>query len=749
MKTRIASLAVLAALAILPSAVETRGRQVAGRWQDEFAARAKKHIEAICDIGPRPVGSPNEGRAAAYVADQFLIYGIIPSIEPVPFETYEPEEIKLRVGDKVFTPAGLGFDPYFNEGSTSYSGEFIPLDPSAPSNWPQPAAVAGKAVVTSEESFAGLHFRIAAMMPKCIVYVKNQDFSLIRVSGNRKLSLSWQGRFVEGMSRNVVARLGSNPPAPQIIIGAHMDAYRSAPGANDNASGVAAILEIARYAKGFEIPEGIGLTFVAFGGEEVGDLGSRRFVERHARELRNCLLALILDNLGGDGPVSIERDGGRQDPPTDPGATRIPVAYQGRCWEGLRYPWRLIPSPALYTAFGTPYHPAWLVAAINGAAKTLNFDVQFTGMKGSDEMSFAQAGIATSCLGAPNDRQHTPEDRPETVDLEKVRQCVEAARGILQNVLNHRTPAASGAAPSRKLEDPMAHVRFLASDELGGRRAGSREGEIAADYVRECLREAGVAPFHDLPDYFQNVGLVGSLPSPYRAPNVVGCIHGTDAKFADEFVLLVAHYDHLGRKSENGVEVIYNGARDNAMGVAALLWTAKDLALDPPSRSILVLATTAEEEGMIGSRYFVEHPPVPLARIVSVLNNDGAGVTRPELWCIGGLESSSARPLAEAAGREFELRTQPYPENFRFLFDKGDSASFAAKGIPSLTVSPGFSEEDVQRIKKYIHTPADRVDPGFDENYLRRFCRAYASLARQIADAGAHLPEQYHRHGRA
>lgn len=737
MKTRIVSLTVLAALAIVSSGVETRGKQVAGRWSDEFVTRAERHIKAICKIGPRPVGSPNEGRAAADIADQFLTLGIIPSIEPFPFESFEPEEIKLKVGDKVFTPVGLGFDPYFNDGSSFYSGEFILLDPGAPSNWPQSAAVAGKAAVTSEESFAGLHFRIAAMMPKCIVYVKNKDFSLIRKSEDRNLLLSWRGRFVGGMSRNVVARLGSNPLAPQIIVGAHMDAYRSALGANDNASGVAAILEIARYFTNLGIPEGIGLTFVTFGGEEVGGLGSRCFVERYAGELKNCLLALILDNLGGDGLVSIERDGGREDPPADPGAIRIPGAYQGRCWEGLRYPWRLVPSPDLYAAFKTPYHPAWLSVAINDAAKALKFDVQFAGMMGSDEMSFAQAGIATSCIAAPNDRQHTLKDRPETVDLEKVRQCAEAACVILQNVLNRQTPTAGGAAPSRKLENPMDHVRFLASDELGGRRAWSREGEIAANYIRECLREAGILPFPDLPDYFQNVDLAGSLSSPYRAANVVGYVQGADAKFSNEFVLLVAHYDHLGRKSENGVEVIYNGARDNALGVAALLSAANNLALDPPARSILVLATTAEEEGMIGSQYFVEHPPVPLVRIVSVLNNDGAGVTRPELWCIGGLESSSARPLAEATGREFGLRTQPYPESFRFLFDKGDSASFAAKGIPSLTVSPGFSDEDVKHIEKYIHTPADRVDPGFDENCLRKFCRAYASLARRIADAGA------------
>ncbi len=655
MRKRIATLVASAALVALVAVSESGGPPAARRLPEEFAARARHHIEAICAIGPRPAGSPNEGRTAAYIADQFLALGIIPIIEPFPFETFEPDGVEVRIADRMFLPAGLGLDPYSEEGSPSYSGEFFLLDPSAPAGWPSPAAVVGKAVVTSEAGLASLHFRIAAMRPACIIYATDRDFSLIGKLGTRTLSLSGRGRLIEGMSRNVIARLGAKPPAPQIVVGAHLDAYRDCPGANDNASGIAALLEIARHLKGLGVPQGIGLTFVAFGAEEAGILGSRRFVERHGEELKSCRLALVLDNLGGEGPVSIERDGGRRNPSGDPGKTPIPAVYRGRSWEGLRYRWKLIPTPALYAAIGTPYHPAWLIEAVDKTARGLGFAVQFTEMQGSDQMTFAQAGIATSGISAPNVRQHTPDDGPETVVIENVRRGAEAACGIIQNVWSLWRSGSRPENPVQSLDDPMAHVRFLASDELGGRRAGSREGEIAADYVRACLRAAGVAAFFSYPDYFQDVALPGSSPSPGKAPNVVGFIRGSDPERADEFVALVAHYDHLGRKSENGTEVVYPGARDNALGVAAVLSAAKELALNPPSRSILVLATTAEEEGMIGSRFFVEHPPIPLARIVSVLNNDGAGVTRPGLWCISGLESFAARPLAEAAGRDWGL----------------------------------------------------------------------------------------------
>jgi Zn-dependent M28 family amino/carboxypeptidase len=293
----------------------------------------------------------------------------------------------------------------------------------------------------------------------------------------------------------------------------------------------------------------------------------------------------------------------------------------------------------------------------------------------------------------------------------------------------------------------MADVRFLASDELRGRRAGSLEGDIAARYVAERLRAAGVEALPEAPDYFQDVVWEGkdatadprgaSSLAHMKARNVVGMIKGKDKKRNGEFVLIMAHYDHLGVKTVDGAEKVFNGARDNAMGVAALLTASEDLAIRPAGRSVLILATTAEEEGMIGSRYFVEHPLVSLSQIRFVLNNDGAGEFEPRLWCIGGLERTDACPLVGAVGLAHGLETKPYPEKLRFLFAKGDAVSFADRGIPALTVSPGFTEDQVERISKIVHTPADRADSGFDEAYLRRFCLAYADLARAVADARA------------
>lgn len=295
----------------------------------------------------------------------------------------------------------------------------------------------------------------------------------------------------------------------------------------------------------------------------------------------------------------------------------------------------------------------------------------------------------------------------------------------------------TGQTPEDRLatSTPLAHVRFLASDELRGRKAGTAEADIAARYLAEQLRAAGVERVPGAPDYFQEVSWEREGVTS-RSRNVVGVIAGREPRRAREHVLLVAHYDGLGTENAEGREVIFNGARDNALGTAALLAAAEALAAQPPARSILVLAVTAEEEPpfMIGSRFFVDHPPVPLNTIVFVLNNDGAGAYEEGIWSIGGLERTTAEPLVRSAGLPFELATEPYPPPFRPLYEKGDSISFARKGIPALTISPGFRRVD-ERVRKYVHSPADRVDETLDPGYLLRFCQAYARLARLIADA--------------
>ncbi|PIO47245.1 MAG: peptidase M28 [[Chlorobium] sp. 445] len=226
----------------------------------------------------------------------------------------------------------------------------------------------------------------------------------------------------------------------------------------------------------------------------------------------------------------------------------------------------------------------------------------------------------------------------------------------------------------------------------------------------------------------------GLVREPISSQNVIGFIEGSDPKLKNEYVLLSAHYDHIGtRQQPNQTDTIFNGARDNGMGTTALLAAAKAFAQKPPKRSIICLALTAEEVGLLGSQYFVEHPLLPLDKIVFNLNVDGAGYNDTTIVTVIGWERTTAmQDLAEGA-KAFGLGVVSDPAPDQNLFDRSDNVNFAMKGIPAPTFSEGFRSFDAE-IGKYYHQVADQPDEYFNFAYLHRFCQAYIHAARRIAD---------------
>ncbi len=216
--------------------------------------------------------------------------------------------------------------------------------------------------------------------------------------------------------------------------------------------------------------------------------------------------------------------------------------------------------------------------------------------------------------------------------------------------------------------------------------------------------------------------------------NVVGMIEGTDPKLKEEFVLLSAHYDHIGMKSTpNSIDSIYNGARDNAMGTTALLCAARMFSETPPKRSLLLLACTGEEIGLLGSEYYAEHPLVPLDKTVFNLNIDGAGYNDTSIVTVIGLERTTAKQDILNACKAMGLDAIEDPAPEQNLFDRSDNVSFARKGIPAPTFSSGFRAFD-DAINRFYHQAADQADENFDFAYFHRFVKAFVHTARRIAD---------------
>ncbi|SNS17564.1 Peptidase family M28 [Belliella buryatensis] len=230
-----------------------------------------------------------------------------------------------------------------------------------------------------------------------------------------------------------------------------------------------------------------------------------------------------------------------------------------------------------------------------------------------------------------------------------------------------------------------------------------------------------------------NVEVIGKINRDIVGKNVVAVIEGTDPKLKNEYIMLSAHYDHIGvgRPDANG-DSIYNGARDNAVGTVAVINAARYFAENPPKRSILLCAWTAEEKGLLGSRYFADNPLIPLDQIIYNLNIDNGGYNDTSIITVIGFGRTSVDPLIAEATAQFGLETIADPSPEQGLYDRSDNVNFARKGIPSPTFSLGFRAFD-DEINKYYHQPGDQVD-NFDLDYAVKYWKSYILTAEKIAN---------------
>ena len=225
--------------------------------------------------------------------------------------------------------------------------------------------------------------------------------------------------------------------------------------------------------------------------------------------------------------------------------------------------------------------------------------------------------------------------------------------------------------------------------------------------------------------------------------NVVGLLPGADSALETEYVVLTAHLDHLGVGEPVAGDSIFNGAMDNASGIATLIETAEALASGPrPRRPVLFVAVTGEEKGLLGSDYFAEHPPIPAGRaLVANLNTDMFLPLNPlRQLLVNGLEESDlADDVRRAAGRAgIEVITDPEPE--RNAFVRSDQFSFIRRGIPALSLKVGFSLDtpEHERVLRWrqerYHGVEDEVTQPVNRRAAEDFNRLYPRVVAEVAN---------------
>ncbi len=262
----------------------------------------------------------------------------------------------------------------------------------------------------------------------------------------------------------------------------------------------------------------------------------------------------------------------------------------------------------------------------------------------------------------------------------------------------------------------------------------------------QSLAESGAPrPRFDLPVRLRVTVAVDE--SEAVSDNVVGLLPGEDQKLKTEYVALTAHLDHLGVGQPVAGDSIFNGAMDNASGIATLIQTAATLgARSPrPRRSVLFVAVTAEEKGLLGSDYFAAHPTVPAGgAIVANLNTDMFLPINPlRRLLVNGLEESDlADDVRRAAARAgIEVITDPEPE--RNAFVRSDQFFFIRRGIPALSLKVGFAvgSPEHDRVLRWrqerYHGVEDEVAQSVDRQAAEDFNRLYPEVVTEVANRPA------------
>jgi hypothetical protein len=233
-----------------------------------------------------------------------------------------------------------------------------------------------------------------------------------------------------------------------------------------------------------------------------------------------------------------------------------------------------------------------------------------------------------------------------------------------------------------------------------------------------------------------SLSIEGEPARDFYSRNVVGIIEGTDPELKDEYILLSAHYDHVGVASDHpdpiSSDYIYNGARDNAVGTTGVIEAAKYFSQNPPRRSVLLAAWTAEERGLLGSGYFAENPMVPLNQIIYNLNIDGAGYNDTTKVTVIGLGRTEADDDMASAAAAFGLEAIPDPVPEQNLFNRSDNVHFARAGIPAPTYSMGLTAFD-DEINYYYHQTTDEPHT-LNYEYVTAYIRSFVLAAQNIAD---------------
>jgi len=247
---------------------------------------------------------------------------------------------------------------------------------------------------------------------------------------------------------------------------------------------------------------------------------------------------------------------------------------------------------------------------------------------------------------------------------------------------------------------------------------------------------SGTASLHDVARFSEK-----------ESPNVAAILPGSDSQFKNEYVVFTAHADHMGIGEPIKGQTIYHGAADNASGTAALLEIARAFAESGPrpKRSLLFVAVTGEEMGLLGSDYFAHHPTVPIEQIAANINMDGVSLFYDfrDIVALGAEHSTLDRQIRDVA-QHMGLEVSPDPMPEQVFFIRSDQYSFVKRGVPAVMIGEGFKTVDptldgkkifLDWMSTHYHTPQDDMTQPLNFDAARKCTQINLAVGYEVAEA--------------
>jgi Iap family predicted aminopeptidase len=363
----------------------------------------------LAERGPRPAASAGESRTRDTVVAELEAIGLEVSTEGFEYQTFTIEGVALDLGGVTVEPIVLGLDPFAER--FEFEGEAVVItDPAQASD-----ELNGRIVVTNHPL---MQLMIAEFEPAVVICVEAHDLESFVVRESRSASLVVNGQSGVLRSANVVARHGPRPSSgSEVLVTSHLDAYQISPGANDNGTGLGLMIELARaFVESAQDLE-VSMTFVAFGAEENGVIGSRAYVREHADDLDDIIAVVNLDTLGGAlGPVIATKPNAEIS--FDSTGFRVPDALRNRAWEGPEGGWRIIHPEIIPAAFSSNY-PPWLHGVVVQSASDLGIEIVHLDLI-SDHRTFAFAGVPAISIQSKEHQIHSEKDTADALVAETI-----------------------------------------------------------------------------------------------------------------------------------------------------------------------------------------------------------------------------------------------------------------------------------------------------------------------------------------